>query len=111
MTATATNTASVRIRITRRDKPDSAPYQQEFEVPQRPQANVISGLLAIAAKPVTVDGRQTTPVVWDSNCLEEVCGACTMVVNGKVRQSCSTLVHELVEAGYGTPGNPITLEP
>ena len=111
MIAPHTNTKNVRIRITRKDKPDGSPYHQDFDVPQRPQANVISCLLAIASNPVTVDGQKTTPVVWDSNCLEEVCGACTMVVNGKVRQSCSTLIHELVNDGFGSPENPITLEP
>ena len=37
------------------------------------------------------------PVAWDCNCLEEVCGACTMIVNGKVRQSCTALVDRLLE--------------
>ena len=37
------------------------------------------------------------------NCLEEVCGACSMVINGRPRQSCSTLVDQLTE--------PIKLEP
>ena len=26
------------------------------------------------------------------NCLEEVCGACSMVINGRARQSCSAIV-------------------
>lgn len=43
------------------------------------------------------------PVVWECNCLEEVCGACTMVINGKVRQACTALVHKLEQ--------PIRLEP
>jgi len=112
MTASTTpQTSSVRLRITRRDTPDGAPYQQEFDVPRRPQANVISCLQAIALNPVTCEGRATSPVVWDSNCLEEVCGACTMNINGKVRQSCSTLVHELEKSGFGTAENPITVEP
>jgi succinate dehydrogenase / fumarate reductase iron-sulfur subunit len=55
---------------------------------------------------VTADGTPTTPVVYDSGCLEEVCGACTMLVNGKVRQACSALVDKLAR-----PGEPITLEP
>ena len=110
MTATTSNN-TVRFRITRRDKPDGSPYVQEFDVPRRPQANVISCLLAIAGNPVTVNGERTTPVVWDCNCLEEVCGACTMVINGRARQSCSTLVHELERDGFGTPANPIVLEP
>jgi succinate dehydrogenase / fumarate reductase iron-sulfur subunit len=111
MTASATNSSTVRIRITRRDKPDAAPYTQDFDVPRRVQSNVISCLQAIAGKPVTADGHATSPVVWDCNCLEEVCGACTMVVNGRVRQSCSTLIDELVKEGFGSAENPITLEP
>jgi succinate dehydrogenase/fumarate reductase-like Fe-S protein len=31
-------------------------------------------------------GEKTTPVIWDMNCLEEVCGACSMVINGQARQ-------------------------
>jgi succinate dehydrogenase / fumarate reductase iron-sulfur subunit len=69
--------------------------------------NVISVLQKIAAKPVTVDGKQTTPVVWDCGCLEEVCGACTMVINGTVRQSCSALVDNLLKE----EPRQITLEP
>ena len=39
--------------------------------------------------------KQTTPVAWDMNCLEEVCGACSMVINGHPRQSCSALIDQL----------------
>ena len=54
--------------------------------------NIISCLQAIQRNPVNAAGQPTTPVVWESSCLEEVCGACTMVINGKVRQACSALV-------------------
>ena len=59
--------------------------------------NVISVLQQIAANPRTIDGRGVAPVAWDCNCLEEVCGACTMVINGRVRQACSALVDRLLE--------------
>ena len=36
------------------------------------------------------------PVVWECNCLEEVCGACTMLINGRVRQACTALVDQLL---------------
>ncbi|MEZ6105506.1 MAG: 2Fe-2S iron-sulfur cluster-binding protein [Pirellulaceae bacterium] len=36
-------------------------------------------------------------MAWDCNCLEEVCGACTMVINGRVRQACSALVDRLLK--------------
>ncbi len=42
-------------------------------------------------------------MVWDSNCLEEVCGSCTMNINGRVRLACSALIDKLEQ--------PITLEP
>ena len=45
--------------------------------------NVISSLMEIAANPVTRDGKKTTPITYDSNCLEEVCGSCAMLINGQ----------------------------
>ena len=45
--------------------------------------NVISALMEIRRNPVNKKGEKTTPVTWDMNCLEEVCGACSMVINGK----------------------------
>jgi len=59
--------------------------------------NVISVLQKIAAQARTADGRPVAPVAWECNCLEEVCGACTMLVNGRVRQACTALVDRLLE--------------
>jgi succinate dehydrogenase / fumarate reductase, iron-sulfur subunit len=64
---------------------------------------VIGCLIEIQRKPQTLGGAKTTPVAWECNCLEEVCGSCTMVINGKVRQSCTALVDNLEK--------PIRLEP
>ena len=97
------------IRIRRQDGPDKPHRWEEFAVPYRPNMNVISCLQYIAAHPVTTDGKQTSTPVWDSGCLEEVCGACTMLINGRARQSCSALVDKLGETG--TAADPITLEP
>lgn len=105
----ARNERSVKIRIRRQDGPNKPSRWEEFSVPLRPQMNIISCLQWIAAHPVTTEGTQTTPPVWDSGCLEEVCGACTMVINGRVRQSCSALVHTLIDSGDAAP--TITLEP
>ena len=98
---------TVRLRIRRQDSPSGPSRWEEFDVPAEPGANLISCLQWIAAHPRTVDGRQTTPVVYDSGCLEEVCGACTMVINGRVRQSCSCLIQECAP----NPGDVIEIEP
>ena len=96
----------VTLRIRRQDAPGTEGRYEEFAVPLRPNMNIISCLQWIAVHPVTTEGKATTPIVYDAGCLEEVCGACTMVINGKARQSCSTLVEKI------DPGDkPITLEP
>ena len=94
---------SVVIRIKRRPNPDAPHYWEEFELPYRPNLNIISCLMEIRKNPVTKEGKQTTPVVWEMSCLESVCGICTMIINGTVRQACSALVDRLEV--------PITLEP
>ncbi len=96
-------TKTVEIHIKRRPSPDAPQHWEEFEIPYRPNLNVISCLMEIRKNPVTKSGKQTTPPSWDMNCLEQVCGICTMVINGRVRQSCSALVDNLDQ--------PIKLEP
>src|SRR6266480_5744545 len=87
----------VIVRIERSDGPDHPSHWEEFHVEQRPNANVISVLMQIQRNPVTAEGRKTTPPAWDAACLEEVCGSCTMVINGKVRQACSALIDHLTQ--------------
>jgi succinate dehydrogenase / fumarate reductase, iron-sulfur subunit len=94
---------TVTFIVTRQNGVDSDPYQEEFEVPYRPNLNVIAALMEIRRNPVNKKGEKTTPVIWDMNCLEEVCGACSMVINGRPRQSCSAIVDQLEQ--------PIRLEP
>lgn len=103
---------AIRFKILRQDSPQSTSYWEAYDVPYKPNANVISCLQWIAANPITVEGREVAPVVWDCNCLEEVCGACTMVINGKVQQSCSALIDSLIDTeSSDTAGRTITLEP
>ncbi len=103
MIASNTPEKKIIIRIRRQDGPEKPHRWEQFAVPYRANMNIISCLQYIAANPITTEGVSTTTPVWDSGCLEEVCGACTMVINGKARQSCSALVDKLDQ--------PITLEP
>src|SRR5271155_1274609 len=89
------NTKSVLIKIKRQATPESKPSWEEFEIPYKPNMNVTSALMEIAANPVTRDGKKTTPISYDSNCLEEICGSCAMLINGKARMACSALVDKL----------------
>jgi succinate dehydrogenase / fumarate reductase iron-sulfur subunit len=95
-TTTEKQQSTISIRILRQDAPGKAPRWERHRLPYEPNLNVISVLQKIAAQARTEDGRKTTPVAWDCNCLEEVCGACTMLVNSRVRQACSTLVDRVL---------------
>src|SRR5512147_2739687 len=94
---------TVIFKIKRQANPESKPFWEEFELQWKPGMNVISALMDIATTPVTRDGKPTTPITYDSNCLEEVCGSCAMLINGKARMACSALVDKLE--------HPIRLEP
>ncbi len=94
---------TLHVKVKRKDGPNQESYWEEFQIPYRPHMNVISVLMEIQKNPVNVKGEPTSPVVWESSCLEEVCGSCSMVINGKARQACSALVDQLEQ--------PITLEP
>lgn len=94
---------TVKLIIKRQDNSESKPYEESFEIPYKENLNVIACLMEIRRNPVNSKGEKTTPVTWDMNCLEEVCGACSMVINGRARQSCSAIVDQLEQ--------PIRLEP
>src|ERR1035438_625053 len=101
------NTKIVIIKIKRQLTPDSPATWEEFEINYRPNMNITSALMDIAANPVTRDGKRTTPVTYDSNCLEEVCGSCAMIINGKARMACSALLdHRSEERRVGKEGRP-----
>lgn len=84
------------VRVLRQDGPDSPSYWERHRLPHEPDMNVTSVLQRIAAQAQTIDGLEVAPVAYDANCLEEVCGSCTMIINGRVRQACSALVDKLL---------------
>jgi succinate dehydrogenase / fumarate reductase iron-sulfur subunit len=94
---------TVIFEVERRNSTNEESYWEKFELPYRANMNVISALMEIRRNPVNMEGKKTTPVTWDMNCLEEVCGACSMIINGKARQSCTALVDQLEQ--------PIRLQP
>ena len=96
-------TKTIKVEIKRQATPDSSAVTEKFEIPYRPNMNITSLLGEIAMNPTTVSGVETTPIAYDANCLEEICGSCAMLINGKARMACSALVDKLEQ--------PITLAP
>ncbi|NOZ40202.1 MAG: succinate dehydrogenase iron-sulfur subunit [Planctomycetes bacterium] len=88
--------SSFEVRVLRQEAPGEPSRWERHQVTYEPNLNVISVLQKIATQATTSAGKSTSPVAWDCNCLEEVCGACTMLVNGQTRQACSALVDKLL---------------
>jgi succinate dehydrogenase / fumarate reductase iron-sulfur subunit len=83
-------------------------YWEEFELPLEPMASVVSGLLDIQRHPVNREGKATSPVSYESGCLEEVCGSCSFLINGRPRQGCTALIARYIEQ---TGSNVLTVAP
>jgi len=94
---------TIDLEVRRQDTPTSSPYWERYSIPYQPRQNVISVLMEMAKDPKTVEGKRTSPVVYDRACLEEVCGSCAMRINGVSRMACTALIDALDQ--------PIRLEP
>jgi len=86
---------TIRFIICRQVSHDKPSHWDTFEIPFAENMNVISGLMEIRKNPQTTDGVSVEPPAWEAACLEEVCGSCTMNINGRVRQACTALIEEV----------------
>ncbi len=76
----------------------SQQYWEEFELEMVPSANIISSLMDIQRRPINKEGKRVSPVVWEAGCLEEVCGSCSMLINGYPRQACTALIEQIIKS-------------
>jgi succinate dehydrogenase / fumarate reductase iron-sulfur subunit len=72
-------------------------YWEEFELKIVRSANIICSLMEIRSHPINRQGEKVTPVVWEDGCLEEVCGSCSMLINGYPRQACTALIEDIIQ--------------
>jgi succinate dehydrogenase / fumarate reductase iron-sulfur subunit len=87
---------TIKVEVKRQSSPDAKAAVETFEIPYRPNMNITSLLGEIALNPVNISGKETSPITYDSNCLEEICGSCAMLINGKAMMACSALVDKLL---------------
>lgn len=76
-------------------------YWESFILKREMGKNIISALMEVQQNPINSEGQRVTPVVWEQGCLEEVCGSCSMLINGRPRQACTALVEKIIEQ-YGS---------
>ena len=90
----------MRVRVLRQQFPGGNPYWETFEY-DGPTDNSVAGVLDwlnYHDDIVDINGRRTTRIGWECSCLQGICGACAMVINGRPALACETLVRDLKEA-------------
>ena len=87
----------MKVRILRQQFPGSAPYWETFEY-DGPEDNSVAGVLDYLNYHddiVDVEGKRTTRIGWECSCLQGICGACAMVINGRPALACETFVRDI----------------
>ena len=79
---------------------DSEPYFQRYEVEAEPNDRLLDALMHVKR-------YQDGTLGFRKSCAHGVCGSDAMVINGKDRLACKTLVKDVAEEG----GAEITIEP
>lgn len=78
-----------RLRVRRQDGPGQAPRWEVREVHHEEGRTVLSALLE--------HHGEVPAVALEASCLEEACGSCAMLINGRARLACGTLLEGLAD--------------
>lgn len=87
----------MKVRILRQQSPASAPYWEAFSYDGSPDNSVAGVLDYINYHDDIINdgGERSTRIGWECSCLQGVCGACAMVINGAPALACETFVRDL----------------
>ncbi|MEE1200571.1 MAG: 2Fe-2S iron-sulfur cluster-binding protein [Christensenellales bacterium] len=94
------------VTIKRQINPDSDPYWQSFRYSGTMDATVASVLDALNYTDdlYDINGNPAPRIRWECSCMQNVCGGCAMIINGKPALACNTTISNLV-------GESLRLEP
>ncbi len=89
----------MKVRILRQDSPVSESYWESFDYDGPTDCSVAALLDYLNYNDDIVDdrGNRTTRIGWECSCLQGICGACAMVINGVPALACETFLKDLKE--------------
>lgn len=93
---------SARLRIRRQDGPGQPVHWEVRDIPQP------AGLTVLAALRAEGPGA---PIAVEASCLEEACGSCAMLINGRARMACGTLLEAALDRDGVVTVEPLTRFP
>ncbi|MBI5497473.1 MAG: hypothetical protein HY904_20850 [Deltaproteobacteria bacterium] len=101
---------TTNLAIHRRDR--AGERVDRFVVNHPPDRTLLDVLRALAAAPVTSDGRTVAPVVFEDACAGPLCGSCALSVDGWPAMACRVRVGDLgSQAVLGPlPGFPVVAD-
>jgi succinate dehydrogenase / fumarate reductase, iron-sulfur subunit len=99
-----TTDRSLRLRIRRQESADRPETRRWLEV----EVNVPAGATVATA---LRRAERIEPIAWEYGCLEGECGACTLLVNGRVRQACTTRIDEIAPRAKSLVLEPLSKFP
>jgi succinate dehydrogenase / fumarate reductase iron-sulfur subunit len=95
----------IALRIARQDGPGRPRRYELFRLELPDGSTVSTALHSLRRSPVTAEGRRVAPIAFESNCRSDCCGACTLLIDGRVGLACRTALREKYK------GQPTVLEP
>ena len=87
----------MKVKVLRQRSPETAPYWESFDY-DGPAENTVSGVLDYLNYHddiVNDMGEKTARIGWECSCLQGVCGACAMVINGTPALACEVFLRDL----------------
>ena len=96
----------MNVKILRQRTPFSEPYWQTFKYDRKDDQTVAGMIDELNYKDdlKDVDGNPAPRISWECSCVQGMCGACAMVINGRPALACETFLRDL-------KGDVITVEP
>lgn len=78
----------------RRASAEARPYWQEFAYEAAGRQSVSQVLAALNEREPLVDvaGKPAARIAWECGCLQQICGACSMRIDGRPALACNTFV-------------------
>ena len=94
------------VKIERQSAPDSVSYWQKFQYdgPQHVTVSAVLDALNYTDDLFDDEGNVATRIRWECSCMQAVCGACAMIINGVPALACTTFADEV-------KGEELVLEP
>ena len=93
----------VYLKIKRQASPEDKPYWETFALDCNKDDTILSLLIRLENPSI-----ETTPLHHECNCREEICGICSIRINGVPRLACSTKISDILKSSRQ---KPTVLEP